>query len=184
MYEFIEGLGLDLSTKVSSAYLEIIYDCIIQLTMGLEYAHNNGLVHGQLDLSSVLLTREGDTNIYKVADFRPLSSMSVPLTSEGSDWPFARQKKKISDGEKIELLMLKDIYALGICILELMIGRQSESRFSISLDSLPLTWAQYPESTPLIQVLAECINVDSISQRKGKLQNIRRLLIREYKKMF
>jgi|JI10StandDraft_1071094.scaffolds.fasta_scaffold397192_2 hypothetical protein len=29
MYEFIEGLGLDLSTKVSSAYLEIIYDCVI-----------------------------------------------------------------------------------------------------------------------------------------------------------
>ena len=53
--------------------------------------------------------------------------------------------------------MLKDIYSLGICILEMMIGRMSERRFSISIDSLPLTWAELPESTPLIQVLVECI---------------------------
>ena len=53
--------------------------------------------------------------------------------------------------------MLKDIYSLGICILELMIGRTSKQQFSISLDSLPLTWAEFPESTPIIQVLVECI---------------------------
>jgi predicted nucleotide-binding protein len=64
---------------------------------------------------------------------------------------FARtNKKKLTDREKIEILMLKDIYSLGICILELMIGRTSTSKFSISLDSLPLTWAEFPESTPLI----------------------------------
>ena len=74
----------------------------------------------------------------------------MPLSSEANFWPFARQKKKISDAEKLEVLMLKDIYALGICILELMIGRVSTSKFSISLDSLPLTWAEFPESTPLI----------------------------------
>jgi hypothetical protein len=80
--------------------------------------------------------------------------------------------------------MLKDIYALGICILEMMIGRVSSTKYSISLDSLPLTWAEFPESTPLIPVLVECINIDSISQRKGKLQTIKRLLIRDYKKFF
>lgn len=80
--------------------------------------------------------------------------------------------------------MLKDIYTLGISILELMIGRTSKSTFSISLDSLPLTWAEFPESTPLIQVLVECIQIDSITQRKGRLQGIKKLLIREYKKFF
>lgn len=80
--------------------------------------------------------------------------------------------------------MLKDIYSLGICILEMMIGRTSKQKFSISLSSLPLTWAEFPESTPLIQVLVECIQIDSITQRKGKLQSIRKLLIREYKKYF
>lgn len=46
--------------------------------------------------------------------------------------------------------MLKDIYSLGISLLELMIGRVSEAKFSITIDSLPLTWAELPESTPLI----------------------------------
>jgi len=65
--------------------------------------------------------------------------------------------------------MMKDIYSLGIAILELMIGRTSRQTYSISLDNLPLTWAEYPESTPLIQVLVECIQIDSITQRKGRL---------------
>lgn len=56
----------------------------------------------------------------------------------------------MSDSEKLEILMLKDIYALGICLLELMIGRIGSNKFSISLDSLPLTWAEFAESTPLI----------------------------------
>jgi len=65
--------------------------------------------------------------------------------------------------EKMEVIMLKDIYTLGIAILELMIGRTSSKQYSISIDSLPLTWAEFPESTPLIQVLSECIQIDSIT---------------------
>jgi hypothetical protein len=33
-------------------------------------------------------------------------------------------------------------------------------------------------------VLVECIQIDSITQRKGKLTHIRKLLIREFKKYF
>ncbi|TNV71391.1 hypothetical protein FGO68_gene11587 [Halteria grandinella] len=185
MYQYIESLGLNLAITVPMSYIELIYDCAIQLAMGLEFAHNNGLVHGQFDLSNVVITKDTDNIIFKISDFRPATSMQMPLTtSEGSLWPFARNKKKITDAEKLELLMLKDIYALGICILEMMIGRVSSTKFSISLDSLPLTWAEFAESTPLIQVLVECINIDSISQRKGKLQTIKKLLIRDYKKFF
>lgn len=163
----------------------MIYDCAIQLAIGMDFAHNNGLFHGNFDLSNVVLTKDTENLIFKITDFRPISSMQVTMTQQGNLWPFARhQKKNISDSEKMELLMLKDIYSLGICILELMIGRMSSSKFSISLDSLPLTWAEFPESTPLIQVLVECINIDSITQRKGKLQNIKRLLIKEYKRLF
>jgi serine/threonine protein kinase len=118
--------------------------------MGLDFAHSNGLVHGQFDLSNVVITKDIENLMFNITDFRPVTSMNMPLTSEGSLWPFARNKKKVSDAEKMELLMLKDIYALGICILEMMIGRVSTNKFSISLDSLPLTWAEFPESTPLI----------------------------------
>lgn len=83
--------------------------------------------------------------------------MQMTHSTEANYWPFSRNKKTISDREKLEVLMLKDIYSLGICILEMMIGRFSQKKFSISLDSLPLTWAEYAASTPLIQVLVECI---------------------------
>lgn len=169
MYQYIESLNLNLALTVPLSYIELIYDCTLQLAMGLEFAHNNGLVHGQFDLSNVVIAKDTENVVYKITDFKPATSMAMPLTTEGALWPFARHKKKISDAEKLELLMLKDIYALGICMLEMMIGRVSATKFSISLDSLPLTWAEFPESTPLIQVLVECINIDSISQRKGKL---------------
>lgn len=151
MYQYIESLGLNLAITVPMSYIELIYDCAIQLAMGLEFAHSHGLVHGHFDLSNVVITKDTDNIIFKIADFRPATSMQMPLTTtEGSLWPFARNKKKITDAEKLELLMLKDIYALGICILEMMIGRVSSTKFSISLDSLPLTWAEFAESTPLI----------------------------------
>ena len=122
--------------------------------------------------------------MYKITDFAPQTSLAQSICTEASYWPFSKQKKQISVREKMEVIMLKDIYTLGIAILELMIGRSSSMQYSISIDSLPLTWAEFPESTPLIQVLSECIQIDSISQRKGRLQGIKKLLIREYKKFF
>lgn len=106
------------------------------------------------------------------------------LNSEASYWPFSRNKKQLTDREKREVLMLKDIYSFAVFILELMIGRTSKSSSIITLDSLPLTWAEFNESTPLIKVLAECIQLDSITQRKGKLKSIRQSLISEFKKFF
>jgi len=87
---------------------------------------------------------------FKITDFCPTSSLELQLPTEANYWPFAKNKKVLSEREKKEVLMLKDVYSLGICLLELMIGRFSKKKFSISLDSLPLTWAEFPESTPII----------------------------------
>ena len=150
IYDHIKSLELDLAIDVPRSYLETLYDVAIQLATGLDFAHSAGLVHGQFDLSKVVLQREGDNIVYKITDFCPGSSMQMPLSTEANYWPFSKNKKQITDREKVEVLMLKDIYSLGICILELMIGRTSKQCFSISLDSLPLTWAEFPESTPII----------------------------------
>ena len=135
----------------------------------MDFAHNSGLVHGQFDLSKVVLEVENENIMYKITDFAPKSSMASELNTKASYWPFSKQKTQISEREKAEVIMLKDIYTLGIAILELMIGRTAKREFSISLDSLPLTWAEFPESTPLIQVLVQCIQIDSITERKGRL---------------
>ena len=46
MYQYIDSLDLNLGISVPLHYIETIYDCIIQLTMALEFSHNNGLIHG------------------------------------------------------------------------------------------------------------------------------------------
>jgi hypothetical protein len=97
-----------------------------------------------------VIDRERNNPVFKIQDFAPETSMKLPISTEANYWPFSKQKQNLSDREKLEVLMLKDIYSLGICILEMMIGRTSKQKFSISLSSLPLTWAEFPESTPLI----------------------------------
>ena len=80
--------------------------------------------------------------------------------------------------------MLKDIYAVGVCILEMMIGRFDRLKYNINIDNLPTEWGNLPESSTLIKVLVECIKLDSISKRQGKLAEIRKLLVSDYKKHF
>jgi serine/threonine protein kinase len=133
------------------------------LTLGIEYAHNNNLAHGTFCLENVVLSYDGDTPVYKVTNFTSGTAMRLPVSKEANFWPFVKGKSRVLEGEKLEILMLKDIYSLGITLLELMIGRHSGKKFSISLDSLPLTWAEYAESTALIQVLVECIQLDAIT---------------------
>lgn len=152
--------------------------------IGMEYAHNNGLTHGSFSLEHVVRSHDGDTPIYKLTNFTPGTAMKLPVTQEANFWPFVGGRKRVSDGEKLEILMLKDIYSLGICLLELMIGRFSGKKFSISLDSLPLTWAEYAEATPLCQVLVGCIQIDAITQRRGLLAGLRDMLIAEHAKFF
>ncbi len=50
------------------------------------------------------------------------------------------------------MMKQKDIYMLGILILEIMTGKPHESRFSLTIESLPVSWARKLECTPLIQV--------------------------------
>ena len=63
--------------------------------------------------------------MYKINDFAPKTSVEGEINTKASYWPFSKQQTKITEREKLEVIMLKDIYTLGISILELMIGRTS-----------------------------------------------------------
>ena len=58
IFSYIKGLELDLAIDVPRSYLETVYDVAIQLATGLDFAHNAGLVHGQFDLSKVVLEKD------------------------------------------------------------------------------------------------------------------------------
>lgn len=72
------------------SYIEFIYDVAIQLAQGMDFAHNSGLVHGQFDLSKVVIEAEDENIMYKITDFAPFTSMQMPLSTEASYWPFSK----------------------------------------------------------------------------------------------
>jgi serine/threonine protein kinase len=181
----------------------MVFDCTIQLVTAMDFAHNNKLIHGQLDLSKIKISegplakedekdgiekpRSPYYNLeFEVTDFAPVGAMKIPLEPEATYWPFSKNKdpKKLTNEEKMEVLMLKDIYAIGVCILEMMIGRFDRLKYNIDIDNIPAEWGNLPESSTLIKVLVECIQLDSISKRQGKLSEIRKLLIQDFKKHF
>lgn len=115
MYRHIESMQLNLALSVPRSYLELIYDCVIQLAIGLEFAHDNNTIHGNLNLSNVLMVRDEENPIFKLNNFKHGSIMAAPLNIEADQWKLSKSKKKsFTANEKKELLMLKDIYALGI----------------------------------------------------------------------
>lgn len=58
IFSHIKRLNLNLAIDVPRSYIEMIYDVAIQLAQALDFAHNSGLVHGQFDLSKVVLQTE------------------------------------------------------------------------------------------------------------------------------
>lgn len=110
MFDYIRSLRLDLSLDVTRKYRELVYDVAIQVATGLDAAHNSGLVHGNLDLSKVVIQNNDEHLEFKITDFQPGSSLAAKLNTEASYWPFSRNKKMLSEREKVEVLMLKDVY--------------------------------------------------------------------------
>ena len=58
------------------------------------------------------------------------------------------------------MMKQKDIFYLGVAILEFMIGRQSEEKSNISLESLPSAWENCAEATALVQTLVQCVDLN------------------------
>jgi hypothetical protein len=144
-------------------------------------------VHGSLDISDVVLDYSGKQEVMecKIKNFQTGSNQLLLETKDSNFWPFSKNKRTaLTKEEKFEKLKLKDIYSVGVCMFELLIGRSSPSHFSIALDAVPLIWAEYESTGPLIQVLQECLMLDSNSVSAGKLKSISEILIKGYKKYF
>lgn len=80
MFDYIRSLRLDLSLDVTRKYRELVYDVAIQVATGLDAAHNSGLVHGNLDLSKIMIQNNDEHLEFKITDFQPGSSSQQNLT--------------------------------------------------------------------------------------------------------
>jgi len=80
----IGTLKVNLALAVPQSYIEMIYDCLIQLCSGLEFAHNNDLIHGAIDLSNIIVSDDQDHRVFKLNNFKHSFVVNAPLPTDGS----------------------------------------------------------------------------------------------------
>jgi formylglycine-generating enzyme required for sulfatase activity/serine/threonine protein kinase len=150
--EYVEGLDLGRMVKAKGP-LPVAHACnfIYQAALGLQHAHERGMVHRDIKPGNLMLARQGNRAVVKVLDFGLAKvSREVPadgtLTYEGQllGTPDFIAPEQIIDARRADIRA--DIYSLGCTLYCLLTGGppfQGTSLYDIlqahrSLDALPL----------------------------------------------
>ena len=130
--ELVEGITLKnyIEKKIRLSYKEAL-SIAIQVSNGIEAAHNNGIIHRDIKPQNIIISREGKV---KVADFgiaRAASSDTVTSHAMGSVHYTSPEQARggYSDAKS-------DIYSIGITLFEMVTGRvpfDGETTVSIAI---------------------------------------------------
>jgi len=121
--EFVDGEPLDRAlTRRGRLGWEEVVGYTKQLCLALQFAHDKGVIHRDLKPSNLMITREG---ILKLADFGIAKDQDVTaLTGMNSTiGTAAYMSPEQCKGDK-NLSGKSDLYSLGICMYELIVGRK------------------------------------------------------------
>ncbi len=127
--EYVEGLDLARTVKTKGP-LSVVHACyfIHQAALGLQYAHELGMVHRDIKPSNLMLVRFGNRAVVKILDFG-LAKVKRERTADGSltaagQWlgtPEYIAPEQINDARQADIRA--DIYSLGCTFYELLTGR-------------------------------------------------------------
>jgi serine/threonine protein kinase len=127
--EYVEGLDLSRLVKARGP-LPVANACnyIHQAALGLQHAHEHGMVHRDIKPGNLMLTRQGNRALIKVLDFglakikgeRPTDGT---LTNEGQmlGTPHYVAPEQIRDAQSADIRA--DIYSLGCTFYHLLTGK-------------------------------------------------------------
>jgi serine/threonine protein kinase/WD40 repeat protein len=127
--EYVEGLDLSKMIKAKGP-LPVSHACnfICQSALGLQHAHEEGLVHRDIKPGNLMLTRSGKKATIKVLDFGLARAsrekkVDTALTSEGQalGTPDFIAPEQILDAASVDIRA--DIYCLGGTLFYLVAGR-------------------------------------------------------------
>ena len=133
--ELVEGITLKnyIEKKLRLSVKEAI-SIAIQVSMGIEAAHNNGIIHRDIKPQNIIISKEGKV---KVADFgiaRAATSDTITSHAMGSVHYTSPEQARggYSDAKS-------DIYSLGITMFEMLTGRvpfDGETTVSIAIQHI------------------------------------------------
>lgn len=157
---------------------ERILDVAIQFAYGLEYAHQQELIHQDIKPANVLITPEG---LVKVTDFGLAMARPTPeqaaATNEDCCLPGPGTPQYFSPEQSLgrSLTLHSDLWSWGLCILEMFKGGRTWDSGTIAGEALEEYLAEGPEEDWLppmpekvADLLRSCFQVDP-EKRPGNL---------------
>jgi tetratricopeptide (TPR) repeat protein/tRNA A-37 threonylcarbamoyl transferase component Bud32 len=120
VFEYVDGISLDkkLDAEVRMPFYEV-KDIIIEISKALDYAHNKNVIHRDLKLSNVMVSKEG---FIKVMDFG-LAKVLREAKARYSSSEVVGSPAYMAPEQDIGVFFKEsDMYSLGVCIYEMLSG--------------------------------------------------------------
>lgn len=126
--KFCDGGSLD--KKIGKMTAEELTDAVVQITNGLKYLHQNGIVHQDIKPANILIDNTGGKTTYVLSDFGISSktktklSHSVNLKNQGTNMTEAYAPPEKFSSKKADRKPDRkgDIFSFGISVYELATG--------------------------------------------------------------
>ncbi len=163
--ELVEGITLKsyIEKKIRLSYKEAV-SIAIQVAMGIEAAHNSGIIHRDIKPQNIIISKDGKV---KVADFgiaRAATSNTITSHAMGSvHYTSPEQARGGYSDEK------SDIYSIGITLFEMLTGHvpfDGETTVSIAIkqiqEEMPSPKLYVPDlPTCIEQIVFKCTQKNS-----------------------
>jgi serine/threonine protein kinase len=170
--EYVEGLDLSRMVKAAGP-LPVANACnyVHQAALGLQHAHERGMVHRDIKPSNLMLAKQGNRAISKILDFglakvQSEGAVDGGLTHEGQmlGTPDYIAPEQISNARRADIRA--DIYSLGCTLYYLLTGKppfQGASLYDIlqahhSMDAAPLNLVRPEVPTEVAVIVAKMMS--------------------------
>ncbi|MDX9856538.1 MAG: protein kinase [candidate division Zixibacteria bacterium] len=135
--EYVDGTSMREVIDSDKISLKVKLEMIAQVCKALDYAHKNGVIHRDIKPANILIDRQGNP---RVADFgiaqivgRAESDMTAADVVMGTV-AYMSPEQKVSS---TNVDQTTDIYAIGIIIYEILVGKKPLGRFKMPSELNP-----------------------------------------------
>lgn len=173
--ELIEGITLkEYITKKGKLSVKEATSIAIQVSMGLEAAHNHGIVHRDVKPQNIIISTDGKVKVTDFGIARAASSNTISSNVMGSvHYSSPEQVRGGYSDEK------SDIYSLGITLYEMVAGRvpfDGDTTVAIAIKHLQEEMVPpsiYAEDLPysLEQIILKCTQ-KSVGRRYDRMEEV------------